>query len=65
MKRIWPQLCCGPVDTIEMEKKLEKLLGDSDFAADMSLQGIERAKYYGLRHSYNRLVKALEEQNVI
>jgi len=62
---IWPELSIPPYDEVELDRKLEALLTDGEFASQMATQGMQRAEIYNLENSYNLMVKHLEERDLI
>jgi hypothetical protein len=59
-RKIWSGLMVGHEDDDLIEIHLRHLITDTEFAKEMSDQGIERCKFYSTRNSYERMVEALE-----
>jgi aromatic ring-cleaving dioxygenase len=65
MRYIWPKQAFASVDTLSMEKELDKMILDADYTAKLSEQGTERSEFYSIKRSHNRMVRELEKAEVI
>lgn len=62
---IWPELAVDPYDFKSASVLLDLFREDFVFYGEMVHQGVERSKQFGLDASRSRLIRMLEEENVI
>jgi hypothetical protein len=62
---IWPELAVDPYDFKSASALLDLFREDFVFYGEMVHQGVERSKQFGLDASRSRLIRMLEEENVI